>query len=86
MPIHFPKTLLIEEHRLAEGAAALRLDCESITVGPGGLTADGVQVRQLLALDWTPHCLSFESNGQAYNFDIDGVAVIRPSRATFPFA
>ncbi|CAJ0876862.1 MULTISPECIES: hypothetical protein [unclassified Ralstonia] len=86
MPIRFPRTILIEEARLAEGAASLRLDCESITVAPGGLTVDGVEVRQLLALGWTPRCLSFESNGQAYHFDINGVAVIRPSRAVFPFA
>ncbi|WP_152545582.1 hypothetical protein [Ralstonia pickettii] len=86
MPIHFPKTLLIEEHRRSEGAAALRLDCGSITIASGGLTVDGVEARHLLALDWTPHCSSFESNGQAYSFDINGVAVIRPSRAVFPFA
>lgn len=86
MPVHFPTTFLIEEGRLAEGATALRLDCESITIAAGGLAVDGVEVRQLVALGWTPRCLSFESNGQAYNFDIVGVVVIRPSRAIFPFA
>ncbi len=85
MPIHFPKTLLIEESRDAD-RASLRLECESITVAPGGLTADGVEVSQLLALNRTPRHLSFESNGQAYSFDINGVAVIRPNRAIFPFA
>ncbi|MBA9845634.1 MAG: hypothetical protein QM625_08035 [Ralstonia sp.] len=85
MPIHFPTTLLIEEGRDA-GGAALRLECESITVATGGITADGVEVRQLLALNWTPRHLSFESDGQAYSFDIKGVAVIRPSHAIFPFA
>jgi len=47
LPVHFPKTLLVQEHRLTEGAT-LRLECKSITVAPGGLTADGIQVRQLL--------------------------------------
>jgi hypothetical protein len=86
MTTHFPGTLLLEESRLTRGAASLQLDCGSITVAPGGLVVEGVEVRQLLALAWAPHYLSFEWGGHSYNFNVAGVAVIRPTSALFPFA
>jgi len=84
MAIYFPISFLIEEHAPA-GAAALRINCGSVTVGPGGATADGAEVGRLVGLNWTPRWFSFESGGETLRFEVQGVAVIRPARAVFPF-
>ncbi|OCS48498.1 hypothetical protein BEK67_21015 [Ralstonia pickettii] len=86
MPIHSPGSFLLQEFCTPSGDAALRLECSSITIASGGITVDQVEVRRLLSLEWVPHYLSFEADGKAFNFEVNGVVVIRPSRAVFPFA
>lgn len=85
MPVYFPSSVLIEE-RAFVGAITLRLDCGSVTISPGGITADQVEAKRLVGLNWVPRRLSFAVDDETFGFDVHGVAIIRPSRAVFPFA
>lgn len=83
---HHPASILLESTRGPRGRTEYRLDCDSVTVAPGGLVVEGVEIRRLLALSWAPEIVSFDAWGQCHRYKVGPVAVVRPRRAIFPFA
>ncbi|CAG9186241.1 hypothetical protein LMG23994_06122 [Cupriavidus pinatubonensis] len=83
---HYPAFILLESTLGARGRSRYRLDCDSVTVAPGGLVVEGVEVRRLLAISWAPEYVSFAAWGERHRYKVGPVAVVRPRRALFPFS
>ncbi|MGT2427909.1 hypothetical protein ACU4HD_02935 [Cupriavidus basilensis] len=81
-----PETIFLESQFLPDDVAELRLPCESVTVGTGAVTVQGVETRHLQAMVWAAEYLSFEADGQHHRFRVARPAVKPPLRARFPLA
>ncbi|EKZ96527.1 hypothetical protein SGO26_06445 [Cupriavidus metallidurans] len=83
MPAYQPASILLEAHYFGDDAEMLRLPCASVTVQSGAILVDGVEIRHLHALRWTPDYLSFSDGGDHHRYPVSRPAVIGPQAARF---
>ncbi|ABF08063.1 hypothetical protein ACUXAV_003870 [Cupriavidus metallidurans] len=83
MPAYQPASILLEAHYFGDDTEMLRLPCASVTVQSGAILVDGVEIRQLHALRWTPDYLSFSDGGDHHRYPVSRPAVIGPQAARF---
>ncbi|MGO4302519.1 hypothetical protein [Cupriavidus sp. RAF12] len=83
MTAYLPASILLEAHYFGDDAEMLRLPCASVTVQGGAIVVDGVEIRHLRALRWTPDYLSFDAGGDRHRYPVSRPAVVGPQAARF---
>ncbi|RZT42404.1 hypothetical protein [Cupriavidus agavae] len=83
MPAYQAAAILLEAHYFGDDAETLHLPCDSVTVQGGAILVEGVEIRFLRGLRWTPDYLSFQSGGDHYRYPVGRPAVVGPQAARF---
>lgn len=83
MPAYQAASILLEAHYFGDDAELLRLPCDSVTVQGGAILVDGVEIRHLRGLRWTPDYLSFDAGGDHHRYPVSRPAVVGPQAARF---
>ncbi len=83
MPLYQSDSILLEAHYFGDDAETLRLPCGSVSVIAGAIVVDGIELRQLQSLRWTPDFLSFDAQGTRHRYPVSRPALVGPGQARF---
>ncbi len=83
MPLYLSDSILLEAHYFGDDAEFMRLACAQVTVGNGAIVVQGIELRYLQGLRWTPDFLSFDASGDHHRYPVGRPALIGPDRAQF---